>query len=670
MKKHKRGLYALFIVLAFIAALIILWGRVRDEKALNTVELSLDYDSYSDLCKEEGIPLAQGFKDASTAGITSLSVNEMTLDQLQDQGKLRWMTGSQLADYITLSGTDVSNLNIDPSSIYVFNCNPVIEKAIRSYFSLMEKKGILTDKTMTIGSSGKESGGAKTLPVMEIKGSIKLLPYKGLGFDPEKTAEISNLGFNLNLRPENKPDASADQIKDYIAQINKIKGVTCIIFAGANEVIGYPTNLDATVDGFKQSHHLSLGDVETPNEKMRQKGATYLAQKLTDRVVRVQSIIPQYLEKMLPEDAIDIFRLGVRERNIRLIYLRPYTRSVDRVSVYQTNIDYFSMLKKEITRYGFTTGAASRMPVKNPPMILVILISLGTAGVLLLLLEQFHYDKGIIAAIVLPASVILPAGLIILGKIGLAQKLIGLPLGILFPTYAIVSAFEEMGFIETRKKLIQVLGYAVKMFLKISMITMLGALILAALFSSTEFMLAIDRVKGVKAILFAPPVICFVLYYLRGSANRQSLKDILSSPIYMWQGIAAAFLGLIAAIVAIRSGNADESLASNSERQLRVLMEQLFWVRPRFKDFMLGHPAMIITWALTAMNVFGGMGIFVLFGAIGQADIMDTFSHVHTPVIISLARTVSGMLIGLVIGVLAVTCYWYGRRLSAPKKAA
>jgi hypothetical protein len=500
---------------------------------------------------------------------------------------------------------------------------------------------------------------------MEIKGNTKLIPYKGMGFDPEKIEEISSMGFNLTLRPENKPDASPEQLKTYLAGINTIKGVSCIIFAGSNEVMGYPANLDSTVEGFKAGR-ASFGDVETPTEKMRQKGATYIAQKMPDRVVRVQSIIPQYLEKMLPEDAIDMFRLGVRERNIRLLYLRPYPRAIEGKNLYQTNLDYFSTLKKELAKYNFIIGRASHLPLRTPPMPLVILISLGTAGVLLLLLEQFHYDQGIIAVIVIAGAIIFPAGLILAGKMSLAQKLIGLPLGILFPVYAITAAFEEMSFIETRKKLSGVLGYSLWMFLKISLITILGALMLSALFSSTQFMLAIDRVKGVKAILFAPPVICFVLYYLKGTKSRQTLNEILAAPIYMWQGIAAGFLGLVAAVYMIRSGNADESLTSGTERQLRVMMEELFWVRPRFKDFMIGHPAMIITWAMTAMNVFGGLGLFVLFGAIGQADTMDTFSHIHTPVIISLARTISGMLIGTIIGSLAVTIYWFARKKTIP----
>ena len=95
-----------------------------------------------------------------------------------------------------------------------------------------------------------------------------------------------------------------------------------------------------------------------PNEKARQKGAKYLGLHMPDRVVRVQSITEQYLAKLSPEEAVDMFRLGVRERNIRLLYVRPYMAGIDGKSIGDTNLAYISDLKKEIEKYGFIIGKA------------------------------------------------------------------------------------------------------------------------------------------------------------------------------------------------------------------------------------------------------------------------------------------------------------------------
>lgn len=659
--KYRKAIFAFLIIIAFIASLTALHGRIQAEGKSRTVEISMDYNSLMELCRQEGIDPDEAFSTMKEAGVTTLTFSEMSLNQLQEEGRLQWMSGSELIGLLSLSHSreSLAGLDVIPTRFYAFNYSPSLGKTLRENAVLMLGKDSVRE--IQIPGVGEKS---ESIPALELKGSLTDLPYQGLGFDPVMLGSLKQKGFLLALRPENRESMKGNAIKDYMAGLGKINGADAIIFGGqSNEAVGYPFDLPAAVEGIEESN-LSFGDIEAPNVKSKQKGAAFIAQKLIDRVVRVQSITPLYLAKMTPEDAIDIFRLGVRERNIRFIYLRPYPRGLEDKTALETNRDYVSGLKTELEKYRFTIGRAARFPRRNPSPPVVVLISLAAAGVFLLLLDRVYHDRGIIALVVLILALLAPAALILIGKLHWAQKIIGLALGILFPTYAMACNFEEMEFIQADQKLPNVLGFALKMFLKITLVTITGALMLAALFSSTDYMLAVDQVRGIKLILFIPPLLVLPIYYMKGTNTRQTLKQILSTPLYLWQVAVLGILGAVGLLLAVRSGNAAGDLASTEERQLRVLMEQILWVRPRFKDFALGNPALVITWALSFMHRYAGLGLFVLFAAIGQADIMDTFSHVHTPVFISLVRTINGAVIGAIIGALAVTVYWFARKMS------
>jgi hypothetical protein len=222
-------------------------------------------------------------------------------------------------------------------------------------------------------------------------------------------------------------------------------------------------------------------------------------------------------------------------------------------------------------------------------------------------------------------------------------------IGIVFPTYAFASRFDDFNMGNKNAGFFQAMGHALKNFSIITLITITGGLIIAGLFASTSYMLSIDQFRGVKLIIALPPVLTVLLYYLKFKKEGSTLREMFTQPIYIWQVVVLGILGVIGAIYLMRSGNTPQ-VSSEQETQFRVILENLLWVRPRFKTFLLGHPAMILTWAVSFMRIFMGLGLFVLFGAIGQADIINTFTHIHTPVIISMVRVLTGALLGIILG--------------------
>ncbi|MDH7570265.1 MAG: DUF5693 family protein, partial [Armatimonadota bacterium] len=78
------------------------------------------------------------------------------------------------------------------------------------------------------------------------------------------------------------------------------------------------------------------------------------------------------------------------------------------------------------------------------------------------------------------------------------------------------------------------------------------------------------------------------------------------------------------------------------------------WVRPRTKEFLVGHPAMVVAlWAALSgrRTLWGAM---LLLGTLGQVSLLNTFCHIHTPLLLSAARASIGLALGALLGLVAV----------------
>jgi hypothetical protein len=85
-------------------------------------------------------------------------------------------------------------------------------------------------------------------------------------------------------------------------------------------------------------------------------------------------------------------------------------------------------------------------------------------------------------------------------------------------------------------------------------------------------------------------------------------------------------------------------------------------VRPRFKEFLIGFPAMMLLPALLPLHRRAIGWLLALAIGVGIGDVIDTFSHLHTPLEISLLRVINGLIIGGVVGTLLI---WIYRRIPA-----
>ncbi len=416
-------------------------------------------------------------------------------------------------------------------------------------------------------------------------------------------------GFDIAYRPRNY--IGLQKVSDFP------QDVRYIIHSGL-EVTGWPNRLDELVNA-SQPHLTGIieGTLQDGIKEITDKTPT----------VRLLSFNQDYVNnKLYPEDLIDKYLLSAEERGIRIFYLRPYTG--DQLGDMFANTEQFiSGLSNRLTLERYAIGKLPDPSLNYQTNNLLR----GLSGL------------GAIAGLIL-ITLLYPGvwGYIVGGGILLLSFYAG---RLDWNTLALITAlvFPVLGFGFFQKKL-----YGLGMATGISLI---GAILLSAIGSDREAMLSIRPFAGVGATLIFPPAL-YLFHYMLG--YRRPAKWVTS----LWNqsiSLGSIFIFLLggAAVffIFIRRGNLPIVGASSAELALRSMLSEYF-VRPRFKE-MIGHPMAV----LALMNPSWSpwiRGSLMTGAVIAQATILNSFSHYHTPLLISLQRTLIALILGTMIGLVLV----------------
>ncbi len=126
-------------------------------------------------------------------------------------------------------------------------------------------------------------------------------------------------------------------------------------------------------------------------------------------------------------------------------------------------------------------------------------------------------------------------------------------------------------------------------------------------------------------------------------------------------------VGFVVFIYLSRSGNFPLIPVSDLEFEWRSRLADLFSVRPRTKEFLLGYPALLLGSWLGPPALRRGWGfVLAALGGVAASSVLNTFVHLHIPAAVSTGRTLVGLGLGLAVGLLAVLLFEGLRRLRAP----
>ncbi len=187
-------------------------------------------------------------------------------------------------------------------------------------------------------------------------------------------------------------------------------------------------------------------------------------------------------------------------------------------------------------------------------------------------------------------------------------------------------------------------------FIQISLLTVVWALVASVAADNPLTRLEIVPFHGIK-LMFIFSWVCavFLLYRI------DEIREFAEGLVRRWEILALIFVTALVAYVMIRSGNAAAEWKPAWEQPVRNTLERWLIARPRFKEFLFGHPLLILGLSRFRIDPSGWLPrALIILGFVGQISIMNTFCHLHSPLAMELWRTANGLVFGLLIGWIVV----------------
>ncbi len=661
IRLDSRTRYAAFIlVLALLASLVVGVFRIKTESDANRVELAMDFADFVSTARSYNYTPAAFLIALRRAGLTSLALSEELGGNIGANGLAYATTGASLLNQSRLSPlsdpllqTLARTNRLSRDAVYIIVYDRATYDRYRRQLPLH-----FEPKTIRVLRASKPW-------IIEVRTQIDYFNNIGLGIPADQLELAKRLNLLVVARFQNderfmKPEMEAE-FSDAVASGARISDV--VFFGLGNEVFGYPDHLTDAADAFREhftnsAHPFNFGSIETYDVSQVQKGNDTLARLIPGQTVRVQAVIRSDYDKIKLDELIGRFVLGVRERNVRLVYLRPWTHREGNLSIEATNIKMVKDLADELKSHGILLGRATPIPgYRGNNAILVGIATLAVPSIFVLLLAWFGAYRPAWAIAAYAATIVLYLAGYISHHEMFARSVIALVGALLFAAAAfavIAPSFSEEPARRFGDQLVRSVGWTVLA----TVVALLGALIVVGIMSSPLTMEEIERFRGVRVLYVLTPLIALCMYLFTNRYNAAaSARQVFGAPIALYQLLVGIIVIAAGALLVMRSGNTSDVQPSNIELAMRHVLAHVLSVRPRTKEFLVGAPLLMLTPALFIPHRRWVGWLLALGIGVGIGDVIDTFSHLHTPLVISLQRIGNGVVIGALVGILAIWIY-------------
>lgn len=685
----------LAVILSLVAALPVLVDRVRQELPNRRVELALDLDQADLLARSQGYRLDQVLTELQAAGLGAVAWSDTNLERLARDGDLAVYEGREILDRVAAGNPPEPEL-VAMAGEGFFNAGYTYALTRNAFMiSWLEKnvpRQILPSRFRLVTRGG--------LSVFEIRLLKERAQFVNLGlWEGELTRSgAADLGLRVVVRPGNVVGGEAAvnaKLADLEATVERLGvRVSAVIFAGS-EALGNPDALAATTAGLKRLG-APLALVETPEQlgNINQAGVGALAQSLDYKIVRVYSV-PD-VKVYAPSELADKSTRSVKERGLRLVYLQPYlvvpehlaaagasgvltpggwsvyapppsqTGDIDYTPILALNANYVAETAGQLAGQGYVIAKAVPLGGPEPRGALwAVVLGLGpaaTTGLAWLALRP-RGRLWILAGPVLAVGLAGFVALLALGGRGvLAAQMAALLAAISFPSLAM--AYLAWSWVRSDARGRNVAGHIAADLGGAFGITLAGALLIGALLGDLRFMLEFQYFRGVK-LTYVVPVAAALVYWVRyrhpddtePSAWPRVLANVAGLPIKIWHAAAALVLGGGFFYYVLRSGNTAGPPTGGLKLRLDRWLERVLYARPRLKEI-IGYPALMAGSWLAHTGRKNLLGWFLIGASVSQVSLINSFEHIRTPLLLSLARVGNGLWVGALVGIAAIGVLW------------
>lgn len=650
------------VVIGLIGALPVVYDRLQTEKSSKTVEIVFDYRDLVDAASYRANPqdyISRQLDRLKEAGVQSMAVYESTLEDYRKARRVMYWGAQDIANLT--DGVIPENENYTYVLFTSKDNADALAPTIRDTFD-------------NLGTPVKDWN-FRGQPGLIIETPVEDALLKPMAPDESTLITLHDKGFHIVPRLVDSLPYNEEAMNRLIERFKSL-GVKRILFEG-DSVKGFNDNEDkqsiASFAELLKQNGIGIATIE--NLKEQQKGFNKLAYLLDYNVTRLYSL-SENDSTLKPDVIADRFALATKDRNIRMLYLNTApTRNTAKAQIEDSVDNLVTSLSEQggaidkIEANGFTLGQATAFEVVDSPFqrYFKLVAVIGAVAMVSLMISYFIPWLTLLAwAFGLVGS----AGLLLVKPV-LFEQALALAVAISAPTVATVLAVRKInrsgpqlavqgsttvreghsgavhGIMNPQRRLVQ----SLVLYVKTAVISLSAVPFVIALLNNITYSLVLNQFRGVSLLHIAPIglVAIYVLLY-RGEFALNKTGKLLRTPVTLAMVIAAGVLGIIGLYYLSRTGNS--GTASSYELAFRNFMENSFGVRPRSKEFLLAHPVFILG-SFLALK-YRNAAYLMIVAVIGQLSMVDTFAHIHSPVLISLVRGLLGLGLGLIIGVIAV----------------
>ncbi len=639
------------VAVAILVMAVVIAGSVGARRwlfeRLNApVETVVSIRDMAQLSRLAGVPLSEVMAQIqSRQVVSSVAVEEDSIQDLVAEGQATFLSGAEIVRLSRLGSQSQS----------------ILEKLARTTVVLPDRYYIIFEDRRDFDRVGKvflaEMGPAgvqifSDIMTVSVIGEPKDLLELGVGFSDRKIKLVRSGGFGIIPRFRNSVRVNSAVVTTKFSTLPADAGITTIIFEGTT-VLGYPRQLNAVSNELTQ-RGLNFGVIEFAD----QLGVTGLAHRLPNHIVRVHSFSDAEIENLPTDMVINRYVRAARERNIKVIFLKPYFALGHHslgATLVSANITYFEKVVGRLRAEGIGVKRFDRSVSDHYLSGKVWerwMIGGGVAVLGWALVTMFGFIRG--------------SGWSLAGALGLAlgsgvaahwgdhdflwAQLMALGAAIAAPTMAMVVFFSDD--IPPGNGLVRFVTAAGRI-LSGFLVTVMGALMVVGLLSDYGFLVGAWHFLGVKFAFIVPIGMTFYFYYIRPrrlSHLGEMIRRVLDEPV-RYSALIIAGVGVVfLAVYIIRSGNYLTVDTGSSEQSARQWLETVFLVRPRTKEILVGYPFLMAALLVGPHHLLRRWRWALLcVGSVAFISVLNSFCHIHSPMELSLYRGVLGISIGILV---------------------
>ncbi len=724
MKTLLEKILVVFIAISILAGAVAITNRIKIESSHNQVEIYIDYFEVNELARQSDHDVDWWLDYFKKLGATHVVLEEENVGLMRQalmplrvevgQNLLKEWNWQQfvppvLSVYHETQGINEYDLILMTEDENIYN---QISSGLKSRYhedryklypdvegNVIVIHGTMEDAVYSPPADLTDFEGRNYYREVRLQSSQ--LTRLGLGFDEEKINKIKNAGLGIMPRPYSYADwGGAKYLEGYLNDLEKWGMIPSVLFFGGKQIPGYSDDSLPMLGRFMSENDIKVGLIESSfqREHLEQDGLEDLTEMLDFNAVRVFNVWPfiqeryQYYHYEGAEEIENTLYRAVTERNIRMIYFKPFKETS---TVYVTDPDeyqrMFQRFERRIDNHGLALGKASVFPDSSPGLLLQMMMMIGiSAAIIWLLKSLFPISDSILGGLLILCVIILISILLI--SPGWGEKLSAISAAILFPALSMwlfcSQTYRWMMFSQ-RMSYPVALKNGILLLLKMSFVSGIGAFLVAAILSDVRYLLEMDIFRGVKAGQLIP-IVMFGVVFLHFFGYRRNInalkkpgirpseiKLLLMENIKILYIAILGFLLIAGYIYIARTGHEGSLQPTEIEMIIRNILEEKLLVRPRTKEFTVAFPALILGAYIASLKFKSLIFISGLAAIIGQTSIVNTFSHLRTPVIVSFIRTLyslaagtlfAALYLGLVILFVWMLEKWGPRLLQALEK--